>query len=242
MGIIYRMLWNGAQALRMVGEGQRIIRDANAKKPSRTEIINTLISERGYVSYLEIGVRNPDDNFNRIACARKASVDPGLEFRANPVDFVMTSDAFFAHWAAEHPGSTFDVIFIDGLHRAEQCWRDIENALGILSPGGVVVVHDVLPPAHRFAREDFNRDLLADTLWNGTTWKAFHRYQWEGQWEARIVDTDWGVGLIDSSQPHLPETHGNPFYEWDAFERFVAQSGRVVSWDSARVWLGFRTN
>jgi len=237
MGFIYRALWNGVQSFRLAIQGERIIRKMAMKSPSRTEVINALMDRRGYQTYLEIGVRNPDDNFNLISARKKVSVDPGIEFRHNPVDYALTSDAFFEFWCINHPGETFDVIFIDGLHRAEQCWRDIENASSILAEGGVIVVHDVLPPSPSFARENFERDLLADTFWNGTTWKAFHRYQWEGCWESRIVDSDWGVGLIDARKPRTPQIHGNPFYEWESFQRFERESGKVLSWTETQVWL-----
>jgi hypothetical protein len=237
MGIIYRALWNGVQSFRMAIHGDQIIQRVIHKSPTRTEIINALIDRRSYSSYLEIGVRNPDDNFNRIPACKKVSVDPGIEFQGNPVSYALTSDVFFEFWFTNHPGETFDVIFIDGLHRAEQCWRDIENASSILAEGGVIVVHDVLPPSPAFARENFERDLLADTFWNGTTWKAFHRYQWEGCWESRIVDSDWGVGLIDARKPRTPQIHGNPFYEWESFQRFERESGKVLSWTETQVWL-----
>ena len=45
--------------------------------------------------YLEISVRNPNHNFNQIKANKKYSVDPGLEFKKNPVDFKMTGDEFF---------------------------------------------------------------------------------------------------------------------------------------------------
>ncbi|WP_053069193.1 hypothetical protein [Bizionia psychrotolerans] len=67
----------------------------NLKKPRRTDIINYLISLVDGKNYLEIGVRDPRKNFNKIQCATKFSVDPGIEFEDNPVDFDMTSDLFF---------------------------------------------------------------------------------------------------------------------------------------------------
>lgn len=68
----------------------------NLKRPSRTGIINFLLSlMKSETYYLEIGVRNPEHNFNHIKANYKYSVDPGLEFEPNPVDFKMTSDEFF---------------------------------------------------------------------------------------------------------------------------------------------------
>jgi len=61
------------------------------KIPLRTEIINFLIgSLKRDALYLEIGVRNPEANFNKIQAAKKYSVDPGFDFEPNPVDFKLT--------------------------------------------------------------------------------------------------------------------------------------------------------
>src|SRR5215471_13517058 len=58
------------------------------KLPLRTDIINFLIeSLNKEINYLEIGVRNPDDNFNKISARNKYGVDPGYENKENDVDF-----------------------------------------------------------------------------------------------------------------------------------------------------------
>ena len=72
----------------------------------KIEIINKLISEKGYMSYLEIGVGKKRVCFKQIVCFQKASVDPDAK-----ATFKMTSDAFF-----EANKEKFDIIFIDGLH------------------------------------------------------------------------------------------------------------------------------
>jgi hypothetical protein len=65
----------------------------------RTDIINCLLkilSKNRETKYLEIGVRNPNHNLNKILSPVKYSVDPGIEFESNPVDFKMTSDDFLS--------------------------------------------------------------------------------------------------------------------------------------------------
>ena len=95
------------------------------KRPTRTEVINFLLSTFDReTNYLEVGVRNPADNFNKIRAHRKRGVDPGAEFLANPVDFRLTSDDFFAALRAGRlpgiePAIRFDVVFLDGLHLAD---------------------------------------------------------------------------------------------------------------------------
>ena len=49
------------------------------KEPNRTSILNFLLLETKAEHYLEIGVRNPNDNFDHILCNHKYSVDPHVE-------------------------------------------------------------------------------------------------------------------------------------------------------------------
>ena len=120
------------------------------KKPSRTEIINYLLSQAsGETAYLEIGVRNPDDNFSQIIANKKYSVDPGIEFKENPVGYKITSDEFFELLSDNRILSSaikFDLILIDGLHLAEQVDRDITNSMKYIKDDGFIVLHDCNPP------------------------------------------------------------------------------------------------
>lgn len=129
-----------------------------AKEPKRFDIINFLLESLNRpTTYLEIGVRNPDDNFNKINSETKYSVDPGIEFEENPVDFKVTSDEFFdglRKGTFLDKDIRFDVIFIDGLHLAEQVDRDITNALEYLTDDGFIVLHDCNPPTEWHAREE----------------------------------------------------------------------------------------
>ncbi|WP_211222993.1 class I SAM-dependent methyltransferase [Salinimicrobium terrae] len=153
-----------------------------SKKPSRTEVLNFLLSLKSDDTfYLEIGVRNPIYNFNYIKATKKYSVDPGLEYDQNPVDFKITSDEFFRKLRNGEILSSeikFDVIFIDGLHLAEQVDRDIINSLNHVKDDGFIVLHDCNPPSEWHAREYHKYWFTpAQGLWNGTTWKAFFKWR-----------------------------------------------------------------
>jgi hypothetical protein len=128
------------------------------KSTSRTEVLNFLLSQlKRETTYLEIGVCNPICNYNYIKADVKYSVDPGYEFTTNPVDFKMTSDEFFAKRIKNDiltDKIKFDVIFIDGLHLAEQVDRDIVNSLNFIKDDGFIVLHDCSPPIELHARED----------------------------------------------------------------------------------------
>lgn len=94
---------------------------------NRVEIINLLIGKKGYQDYLEIGLREPDDCYDHIQAPLKTSVDPGIETSNNQARYPFTSDLFFAllekgilDRSSDHK---WDLIFIDGLHTADQVER-----------------------------------------------------------------------------------------------------------------------
>lgn len=104
---------------------------------NHTQLLNALIEKYNLKSYLEIGVQNPNNNFNKIKCDVKCSIDPDPHAKAI---FDCTSDDFFTV-----NKTIFELIFIDGLHHADQVKRDFENSLRCLSDNGFIVIHDVLP-------------------------------------------------------------------------------------------------
>lgn len=212
-----------------------------AKKPLRYDVINYLLSCLGKneTNYLEIGVRNPEDNFNLIESSTKYSVDPGVEFEENPVDFNMTSDQFFEKLRAGkilNENIKFDVIFIDGLHLAEQVERDIYNALDFLDDNGFVVLHDCNPPSEWHARDNFSYGLTpAGLQWSGTTWKAFVAYREDNAHQACCIDSDWGIGVIHKKINFKPNGKvKNKFFEFSVFEQNKIKSLNLKSYDEFR--------
>ena len=100
-------------------------------------------------TYFEIGV----DLGNSLAQSRATSigVDPAYRITA-PIHcdvqlFRETSDDFFAMGDAfDHFGGLpIELAFIDGMHLAEFVLRDFMNTEKHMSPGGVVILDDMLP-------------------------------------------------------------------------------------------------
>lgn len=205
-------------------EVQRKSDEEILKTPSRTEIINFLLSlNQKDTYYLEIGVRNPEHNFSHIIADTKYSVDPGIEFEKNPVDFIMTSDEFFQKLETNEILSNdikFDVIFIDGLHLASQADKDIKNALNHIKNDGFIVLHDCNPPTEWHARESFRYyNTPAQGFWNGTTWKAFLKWRFNPSIKSCCIDSDWGIGILSKNQQigrNIEPT--NPFFEFSLLE------------------------
>jgi len=211
-----------------------------AKKPSRTEIINFLLSifNRETI-YLEIGVRNPEDNFNNIRANTKYSVDPGIAFKENPVDFKLTSDSFFTKLGQNEILSSdikFDVIFIDGLHISEQVDKDINNSMDYIKDDGFIVLHDCNPPTEWHARETYDYQMTpAKDRWTGTTWKAFLKWRFNTTVNSCCIDSDWGVGILSKKHPigqSIKET--NLFYEFGLLEKNRVKYLNLMNFDSIK--------
>lgn len=105
---------------------------------NHTDLLNLISAKIAAKSYLEIGVYRPSRNFNLINVPNKISVDPDPKARAIRK---MTSDKYFGLYS-----NLFDLIFIDGLHHADQVKRDLINSWAVLNDGGVIVMHDCNPP------------------------------------------------------------------------------------------------
>lgn len=195
-----------------------------SKSPSRTQIINFMIETAKTmalgesVSYLEIGVRNPDDNFNKIIADIKVGVDPAVQFVPG-TGFTLTSDEFFSEMftgTIAPKATTFDVVFIDGLHEANQVYIDVQNALKVLRPKGFIVLHDCSPPFESFAREDYSFMYSpAAGIWLGTSWKAFVSYRMRKDLYSCCIDSDWGLGILSKDINIGPATDTDiVFYDY----------------------------
>jgi hypothetical protein len=157
---------------------------------TRTDLINSLIARRGYGAYLEIGVKDAQHHFSRVRCGRKCGVAPGPAAGGG----CLGAETFFRRNTEK-----FDLIFVDGFHEEAQADADLRNALGCLNPGGVIVLHDCLPPDEWHQRPAAQyRD---GESWNGTVWKSALKHFAASPWRCRVVDCDWGCGVIDTTAP-----------------------------------------
>ena len=144
-------------------------------------MISHLLKSIDEPRYLEIGCRG-NTTFNTIPALTKVGVDPvsGGTHRE-------TSDEFFAK-----NQSTFNLIFIDGLHLYDQVHRDLENSLSCIEIGGYIVLHDMLPLNWReeFVPQ-FNR-----RAWTGDVWKVAFELIDTKDIDFQIILVDHGVGVI----------------------------------------------
>jgi hypothetical protein len=105
------------------------------------ELINDLIRDLGYRSYLELGV-DSGTTWNQIFCDIKVGVDnnPGVQI---PFVLISTTDSYFA---SLNKDVEFDLIYIDAYHEKNQVKKDFFNSLSHLKSGGIIIMHDINPP------------------------------------------------------------------------------------------------
>lgn len=176
---------------------------------TRTQLINFLVRQRNAKRYLEIGTTGKDNHFDSVDCQYRVCVsnNPGASFRGS------SNDYFRQH------REKFDLIFIDGHHTEEQALKDIDNAFHRLAPGGVIIIHDCMPPDkwHQRGPEAFKEG----ENWTGTVWKAVLRTFNRSLYKCTLLDTDWGCGIIDTASTQTPVCRDLPeeldyavHYEW----------------------------
>lgn len=151
-----------------------------SKKKSRIQIIQEIIEQKKYKSYLEIGTFK-NEVFDEIKIDNKIGVDPVMGGNIRK-----TSDNFFLE-----NKNKFDIIFIDGLHKYFQVKKDIENSINCLNEGGIILLHDCLPNnyyAHAVPRCVYN--------WNGDVWRAFIEVRTNEYLDSYCCNADQGIGII----------------------------------------------
>ena len=110
-----------------------------------SNLLNKIIEMRRFTGrYLEIGVEN-GLTLEAVRMRRKFGVDPFPNYRSSLLtpsvkSFTMESDDFF-----KRNRDIFEVIYLDGLHTAEQTLRDFSNVIMTMKRGGVIVIDDTIP-------------------------------------------------------------------------------------------------
>lgn len=170
--------------------------------PPRVAIVQAELDRFARARYLEIGVKT-GVLFLHVRADRKLGVDPVPAVAAwkralHPNTLLRghlieaTSDAYFAGIASDE---RFEVIFVDGDHSYRQSLRDLENALGALAPGGVVLAHDCNPESAGAASPD-PRD-AGGGAWCGEVWKAVaHLRATRPELSIETLDVDFGIGVV----------------------------------------------
>jgi len=191
---------------------------------TRTDLLNHLAEKYNLQRYLEIGVQVPELNFDKIRCKHKVSVDPDPNARATVLG---TSDSFFK--STTFLGiEQFDLIFIDGLHTAEQVKKDFENALKVLSPNGFIVLHDCNPlkEEHTIVPRPTERG-----HWNGDVWRLAAAMYGYDETDRHTVNIDNGCMVFRNNKDWTRVNWGISQMPWVEFDRNRHKYLNLITWD-----------
>tara|TARA_B100001123_G_C15243263_1_gene999890 strand:+ start:932 stop:1606 length:675 start_codon:yes stop_codon:yes gene_type:complete len=154
---------------------------------NRIAFINKAVNQFTSCKYLEIGCET-NTCFNAITTKNKIGIDP-----EQGGTIKTTSDEFF-----QNNKNFYDVIFIDGLHRYEQCRKDIMNSLNFLNDDGYIFVHDLVPRSWIEANVP-----RLQTMWTGDTWKvSFELLKTDGI-DFNVILADHGIGMIKKKKKKI---------------------------------------
>ena len=161
---------------------------------NRSQIINQLTQKTN--KYLEIGVEY-GQTFNGTHFFDKLGVDPDPKFiPTNGKLIKLTSDDYFKNLISNNTltnnntlnnnsiielnETTFDAIFIDGMHQSEYILRDINNSINVLTNNGIIFIDDILPFNYNEQLKIPNKHYYEDGIlktgenWTGDVWKVIY--------------------------------------------------------------------
>ena len=205
---------------------------------NREKVIQTLMNQKKYSRYLEIGVFS-GHIFFRVKSKFKIAVDPDFQFSEfkkaawlflNPNNFYnkyfeKLSDVFFNEDAPGIlSGIELEIALIDGMHEYSYALNDVVNTLQYLSKKGVIILHDCNPQKKEHAvsfAEWKTRDFK--NTWNGDVWRTvLHLRSLRNDINVFTLDCDQGLGIITFGKPENPLHYTKEEIEEFSFEDFEA--------------------
>ncbi len=166
---------------------------------SKMEIISRLAVRHGFTRYLEL-CTSKTGHFYRLLDRRALPTAHRLMYHC-PADFedglaidFRTEGMNIRECLSEISGKglRYDIILVDPFHDYSSSYRDLSAAFDLLlDEGGMIVVHDCLPPNIAVAAPE-----VIEGEWCGVTYKAYLDFVFARRLEYITVDTDYGCGII----------------------------------------------
>jgi hypothetical protein len=166
---------------------------------NKADLINHIARLRGYRTYLEICNDHSGFRFGEIdravlptrhrlvyQCAPGYSDGQPIDFSAGGLD---SSECIRAIRAQN---LLYDIILVDPWHEYATSFRDLNDAMTLLTQHGTVVVHDCRPPSEDHIKMPF----VEGFEWSGVTYRAFLDFVVQRSLDYRLVDIDFGCGVI----------------------------------------------
>ena len=190
----------GKLRLQLRGLKRRVLLEINQPtKFGKVDLIHLISRRLNLVNYLELCTPTTGNYYGEIQrwrfdTARRLmyncpdGFDDGL-----PVDFKIEGfDIGDAIKTIKADSNKLDICLVDGWHTYDCTIRDLTLAYDLLADGGVLVVHDCLPPT----------ELMASPVWRPGSWcgvayKAFLDFVLaRNDFDYCTVNVDYGCGII----------------------------------------------
>jgi hypothetical protein len=209
----------------------------NSKGTEMSNFINSIVEDSQNLSYLEIGVF-AGKTIEAIKIQKKVAVDPNPLYLRVPSRGIRTakctSDLFFSKSQKLH----FDLIYLDGLHHFKQTWLDLENAVRLIKPYGIIFIDDVvpsdefsvlIPPSSALEQRLLNTGVRSH-VWHGDVFKL-------GLLLSRLPTTFMFGTITFSQNPRafLISKDG----DWNSFPKFNSNEISTVDSVDAKSVFGF---
>lgn len=176
--------------------------DVASPRITKGDIVNRLVRQFGFDSYLEYNKFDGASDYADVVCADKTLaylpehtyLDAATTRRLLAVAATADPDAILPLPAllARCAGRTFDVVFFDPVHIRPGVDDALRALPALLKPDGVLVVHDCNPE-----REDMTSPARRSGAgWMGETYKAFALLRQHNRDRVVTVTEDFGVGLV----------------------------------------------
>jgi hypothetical protein len=169
--------------------------------PDTVRRLQYLIDHLKLTSYLEIGLGN-GGTFVNVNVAKKVGVDPtpwNPGVSELPGVHILTSDEYFSrHW---NDGTKFDLILLDGLHTAEQTYRDFTHSLHFAHARTVWLIDDVMPNDKYSAIPDWSEAIARRKAETGSDDKAWHGDVYKVVWMIRAQHQEMTLRAFWKTQP-----------------------------------------
>ncbi|MDQ1830520.1 hypothetical protein [Massilia scottii] len=168
---------------------------------SKADIINRLIRQFGFKTFLEYNKFDGSSFYGDIVCDSKsiAYQPENLHVDAARARHLLRVTAGvdlgqllpLPALLERHAGQRFDIIFLDPTHERPDVDLALRALAALLNPGGVLVVHDCNPE-----REELTVVKRRPGAWVGETYKAFALLRQYNRASTVTVSEDYGVGLV----------------------------------------------
>lgn len=166
---------------------------------AKTDLINLIAKRLNFRTYLELCTRTTGNRYSEINRSHfntslrlmyncPVSFDDGLPIDFRSVDF----DIADALEQLKADNDQVDICLVDSWHTYDCTIRDLTAAYDLLADGGVLVVHDCLPPSESAASP-----IAKPGDWCGVSYRAFLDFVIDRSGlDYCTVDIDYGCGII----------------------------------------------